>query len=81
MPRESETINGLFAHKSFIKECNEKGFAIDLQGIIENQARNEGIEQIESSGVCTYCAEDTCFSYRREGSPISVMLAYIGRKN
>lgn len=76
-PREIEVLNGLLAHKSFIEE-RRRELAIDLEGIIAYQARKEGIRQIEASAVCTYCAENAYFSYRRDGPPIKVMLACSG---
>lgn len=64
--------------KEFIESKGDK-YAVDLVGIITNQARQEGITSIETSNDCTYCSADKYFSYRREKtSPLQVMLAYIG---
>lgn len=80
-PDEPEAVSGLMGYKSFMEELENGKFAIDLDGIIEHQAREEGLVQIERCGVCTYCAKNDYFSYRRDGSPLMVMLAYIGRED
>jgi len=54
---------------------------IDLPATIIRQLEREGIgrDQIEDSGACTYCLEETYFSRRRDqNGPLEAMMAYIG---
>lgn len=73
-----DVIDEFKNYKGFVENRGEK-LAVDLVGIITNQARQEGITSIETLNDCTYCSADKYFSYRREKtSPLQVMLAYIG---
>ncbi len=78
---EPEAAGGLRAHEQFIEKKSDNEYAIDLEGIIMEQARNEGVVNIEASRACTYCMADTYFSYRRDKPEIlETMLAFIGRR-
>lgn len=77
-----DDVIGLFSkHKNFISNCGD-GYAADLEGIIIDDAKKEGVLNIQSAGICTYCRGDLYFSFRRDKPEIpSVMLAYIWREN
>lgn len=54
---------------------------IDLPGIIKAQLTECGLkpENIEDSGLCTFCEKETYFSYRRDNpAETESMVAYIG---
>jgi YfiH family protein len=40
---------------------------LDLAATAEGVLRREGIGEVASAGICTHCAEDRFFSYRRDG--------------
>lgn len=74
----NDVISNFKGYKRFIKNKGEK-YAIDLVGIITNQAQQEGILNIETLSHCTYCLGDIYFSHRRgRTTPPQVMFAYIG---
>jgi hypothetical protein len=77
---KEDVLNQFNDYKDFIKNEGNGSYKVDLKEIIIKQAREEGIVHIESSGICTYCESDRFFSYRRDGSPKKVMMAYIGLK-
>ena len=53
-------------------------YNVGLEGIIKEQAKNVGVNKIESLSECTYCLSDRYFSYRRDKSdPLETMLAYL----
>ncbi len=57
------------------------GVQVDLPGIIMTQLKECGLndENIEDSGMCTYCHEKEFFSYRRDmPKNVQPILAYIG---
>ncbi len=53
---------------------------IDLPSILHQQLKSQGVsfQHIEDTNACTYCDERKFFSYRRDGAPLQVHLAYIG---
>jgi YfiH family protein len=42
------------------------GGMVDLPAVAEEQLREAGVEQVETSGLCTSCAPDLFFSHRRD---------------
>ncbi len=78
---EPEAAGGLRAYEQFIEKKGDGEYTINLEGIIMEQAKNEGVMNIEASRACTYCMADTYFSYRRDRPEIlETMLAFIGRR-
>lgn len=77
---KDDVLNQFKKYKDLIKNEGDGSYKVDLEAIIIRQAEKEGIVNIESSGICTYCESDRFFSYRRDGSPKKVMMAYIGLK-
>ncbi len=75
---KDDIIEQFSDYKDFIKNEGDGSYKADLEAIIIRQAREEGVIHIESSGICTYCELDRFFSYRRDGPPKKVMMAYIG---
>lgn len=63
-----------------IVERDVKTF-IDLTSILKQQLQNEGVleNNVEDSGICTYCDKQEYFSFRRDKpEKVQVMTGYIG---
>lgn len=69
--RRCYRVNGEIAaqfDKRAVKE-RKGGVYLDLPLLIKNELTERGIRErnIFSSGICTSCSPDSCFSYRRDG--------------
>lgn len=67
-------------YSKFVLDRSGKVF-VDLPGIIKVKLSDSGIlvENIEDSGICTYCNEREYFSYRRDKpKDVQVQVGYIG---
>lgn len=56
------------------------GYYLDVKAVIVEQLWRMGIgaDQIADIPVCNHCDADNYFSYRRDGSPVGCMAAFIG---
>jgi hypothetical protein len=75
--------NALHFEKNYPGLTSKQGgrMTIDLPGIIKEQLLQCGLkpENIEDSGLCTFCENESFFSYRRDKpAEIDSMVAYIG---
>lgn len=52
---------------------------LDVSAAVRHQLRSAGVEAIREVAVCTRCAEDRLWSYRRDGSQAGRNLAFIWR--
>jgi copper oxidase (laccase) domain-containing protein len=62
-------------------ERKENTIFVDLPAIIKTELNKNGVsvEYVEDNKLCTYCLEDTYFSYRRDKpQQVHAMIAYIG---
>ncbi len=64
----------------FLKDDGPGHFRLDLQGAIIHQLQQSGVplKHIEVENVCTHCAQETYFSYRRDGQNSGRMMGVIG---
>jgi YfiH family protein len=69
-----------FAAKYTLKHADPKKRFLDLQRIIVDTLIEFGFSanRIQCEQTCTHCAEETFFSYRRDGDKSGRMLAVIG---
>ncbi len=69
--------NQLAYEKVFFKKLPNEKYQIDLKGIIKNQLKSKGLQDIEMSSSCTMCQEDLFFSYRRDKGDTGRMAAIL----
>lgn len=51
----------------FSRGAREGKWYADLPGLAADRLRRLGVPDVSASGMCTYLAADSCFSYRRDG--------------
>ncbi len=59
---------------------HNKKITVDLPGILKYQLQSSHVspDHINDTQECTFCGSETFFSFRRDGAPLQVHLAYIG---
>ena len=76
---KEDVLDNFTAYPEEIEHKNGKIF-VDLSAILEKKMLERGLkrENIEFSGLCTYCENGKFFSRRRDKNSDEVMMAYIG---
>ncbi len=62
-----EEVLTALAKQAPVTDRREGRTYLDLPATAEGVLRREGIGTVTSAGVCTHCAEDRFYSYRRDG--------------